>query len=246
MSADADLELNAVTLELPVRRRSGLRSGKRLLRDLVQRRRMAARPDRRPWVRALQDVDFRAQRGNLVGIVGSNGAGKTSLLRVMAGAYEPTRGRVRRRGRVATLTDLNLIGSRDSGHESILRQGLLLGLRPADVKAKAAAIAALSELGDQLTLPTDTYSAGMKVRLAFAIRVCLDPDILLIDECIRAADRSFMTTVEYRVRQLAGRGKIVVLASHDRDLLKRVCDTGVLLDAGKVAASGPIHDLLKD
>ena len=245
MNSVADLELNAVTLEFPVRRRGGRRSGKRLLRDLAERRRMAAHADARSKVRALHEVDFRAQGGDLVGIVGSNGAGKTSLLRVLAGTYEPTGGRVRRRGRVATLTDLNLTGSQDSGHDSIMRQGLLLGLRYADVKGWVAAAATLSGLGDQLRLPTNTYSAGMKIRLAFAISLCLEPDILLIDDCIGAADRQFMTTVEHRARQLAGRGKIVVLASHDRDLLQRVCDTGVLLDAGRVMASGPIRDVLK-
>ena len=246
MNSVADLEMNAVTLEFSVPRRDRPRSGKRLLRDLAERRRMAAHADARPKVRrALHEVDFRAQGGDLVGIVGSNGAGKTSLLRVLAGTYEPTGGRVRRRGRVATLTDLNLRGSQDSGHDSIMRQGLLLGLRSADVKGRVAAVATLSGLGDRLWLPTNTYSAGMKIRLAFAIGLCLEPDILLIDDCIGAADRQFMTTVEHRVRQLAGRGKIVVLASHDRDLLQRVCDTGVLLDAGRVMASGPIRDVLK-
>ena len=246
MSAETSLELEAVTLDFPVYSAS-TRSLKSGLLHKGTGGRIGRDAGRRLLVRALEDVTLAFGEGDRVGLIGANGAGKTTLLRVLAGIYQPTQGQVRRRGRVASLFDLSLgIDPDSTGYENIKVRGMFLGLSPADIRERTGEIAAFTELGDYLAMPVHTYSTGMMLRLAFAVCTCIDPEILLMDEWIGVGDAAFVEKAERRLEELVDRAGILILASHSPALLERTCATGVLLDAGRIAASGPIDAVLRE
>ena len=238
------LRLEAVTVDFPVYS-AGARSLKKRLLHRSTGGRIVQGAANRLRVRALEDVSLALKHGDRVGLVGSNGAGKTTLLRVLAGAYEPTRGRVERRGRTASLLNVSLgIASEATGYENIMTRGLFLGLRPEQVRARVDEIAAFTELGAYLAMPVHTYSAGMRLRLAFAVCTCFDPEILLMDEWLGMGDPAFVEKAKRRLEQFVERAGILVLASQNSSLLQRVCATGVLLDEGRVKCFGPIDEVL--
>ena len=198
-------------------------------------------------VRAIEDVSLALEHGDRVGLIGPNGAGKSTLLRVLAGVYEPTLGAVHSRGRIASLLNVSLgIDPEATGYENIMLRGLLFGLTSEDVHARTEEIADFTELGDYLAMPVYTYSAGMKVRLALAVCTCIDPDILLMDEWIGVSDATFVEKARRRLQEFVGRAGILVLASHNHQLLERVCETGVWLEAGRVKLRGPVQDVLRE
>ena len=196
-------------------------------------------------VRALDEVNLAFRHGDRVALLGHNGAGKTTLLRVLAGVYEPPVGRVWREGRTAALVNMSLGLDADvTGYENILTRAMLLGHGPDEARARSAEIARFTELGDYLAMPVETYSTGMRFRLAFAVSTSFQPEILLIDEWLSVGDRAFAEKAERRVAELAARAGILVLASRDKPLLERLCNKAVVLDAGRVAATGSIDEML--
>ncbi len=239
------LRLEAVTVDFPVYS-AGARSLKKRLLHRGTGGRIVHEAANRLRVRALEDVSLALKHGDRVGLVGSNGAGKTTLLRVLAGAYEPTRGRVERRGRTASLLNVSLgIDAEATGYENIMTRGLFLGLRPEQVRARVDDIAAFTELGEYLAMPVHTYSAGMRLRLAFAVCTSFDPEILLMDEWLGIGDQAFVEKAKHRLEQFVERAGILVLASQHTSLLQRVCSTGVLLDKGRVMCFESIDEVLR-
>ena len=246
MNAVVSLRLQSVTVDFPVYN-AGARSLKNRLLHHGTGGRIGRGAGNRLCVRALEDVSLVFEHGDRVGLVGNNGAGKTTLLRVLAGAYEPTRGHVRRHGRTASLLSISLgIDPEATGYENIMRRGLLLGLMPEQVRGRMDEIAAFTELGDYLAMPVHIYSVGMRLRLAFAVCTSFDPEILLMDEWLSVGDPSFIEKAKRRLEEFVGRAGILVLASQNAALLKRICATGVVLDAGKVRARGPIGEVLRE
>ena len=244
MSSTVSLRLQSVSVDFPVYT-TGTRSLKNRLLHHGTGGRIARSAGNRLWVRALDDVSLGLEHGDRLGLIGPNGAGKTTLLRVFAGAYEPTRGRVWRRGRTASLLNVSLgIDGESTGFENIVTRGLFLGLTPEQIRERLDEIAAFTELGDFLAMPVHTYSAGMRLRLAFAVCTCFDPEILLMDEWLGIGDRAFLEKARRRLDEFVERAGILVLASQNPALLERVCTTGIILDAGRVRARGPIGDLL--
>ena len=240
----AKLRLDAVTVDFPIYS-LGARSLKNTLLHRSSGGNIARDAADRPCVRALDGVTLTISQNDRIGLVGGNGAGKTTLLRVLAGAYEPTTGQVWRQGRTASLLDLSLgIDSEATGYENIVARGLFLGLKPAQMRERIGEIEAFTELGDYLAMPVHTYSAGMRLRLAFAVSTCGDPEVLLMDEWISAGDAAFVEKIRRRLDEFVDRAGVLVLASHNLDLLKRVCTRGVLIEAGRVLASGPIEEVL--
>ena len=242
----ASVQVESITVEFPV-----YRAGSRSLRQRLLRRGARAHIGRdagnRLCVRALRDVSLTCTHGDRVGLIGHNGAGKTTLLRVLAGAYEPTRGRVRRSGRTASLLNVSRgIDREATGYENIMMRGLFLGLRPGEVRERMDEIAEFTELGDHLAMPVHTYSTGMRLRLAFAVCTCFEPEILLMDEWLSVGDRAFVEKAKRRLDEFVTRAGILVLASHSTALLERVCTTGVVLESGRVVARGPIREVLRD
>ena len=245
MSASVHLSLESVTVDFPVYN-TGARSLKNRLLHRGTGGRIARDSGNRLSVRALEDVSLAFEHGVRVGLVGHNGAGKSTLLRVLAGAYEPTRGHVRRRGRTASLLSVSLgIDPEGTGYDNIMRRGLFLGLMPEQVRERMEEIAEFTELGGYLDMPVHTYSAGMRLRLAFSVCTCFEPEILLMDEWFGVSDPSFVEKANRRLEEFVDRAGILVLATQNAVLLKRICDTGVLLGAGRVAARGPIDEVLQ-
>ncbi len=194
-------------------------------------------------VQALRDVSLRIAPGETVGMVGRNGAGKTSTLRVLAGIVPVDRGTVTVGGRVVTLLELGAGFGRDfSGRENILLNGALHGLTRPEIEARTDDIVAFSELGDFIDVPVRTYSSGMFVRLGFSIAAHLDADVLLIDEVLAVGDEAFQRKCEARIAQRIEAGATLVLVSHDASLIERTCARTVVLDGGGVAFDGPTDE----
>ncbi len=201
---------------------------------------------KRVVVRALDNVSLTINHGDQVGIIGHNGAGKSTMLRVFAGIYEPSQGTISIAGRVSPLFNTSPgLDLDDTGYENIVTCGLLLGMTRAEIERKLPEIEAFSELSDYLALPARTYSSGMLVRLGFAIATAIDPEILLLDEELGAGDARFAMQAAKRVKGLIDRSSIMVLASHSAELISQMCNRAILLDHGRVVADGPAKDVLE-
>lgn len=196
-------------------------------------------------VHALRDISMFLRPGERIGLVGRNGAGKTTLLRVMSGVYEPGSGRVRIEGRISSLTDIMLGMDPDAnGYENIVLRGIVLGLTRKEAMALIPEVADFSELGQYLDLPVSTYSSGMMLRLAFAVSTAVVPDILLMDEMIGAGDAHFVEKAQSRINNMIERVSILVIASHNEDIIKRFCTKAILLDEGKIRHMGGVDECL--
>lgn len=192
-----------------------------------------------PIVRALRGVSFNLQPGDRVGLVGHNGAGKSSLLKILAGIYPPASGSICVRGRVVSTLNISLGMEPDAtGYENIVIRGLLMGLKRSEINEKIPDIAEFTELGKYLDMPVRIYSAGMATRLAFATITAMDADILLMDEVIGAGDASFVDKAEARLNRFLSRSKILVLASHGDQTIRKLCNRALLLEHGQVIADG--------
>jgi ABC-type polysaccharide/polyol phosphate transport system ATPase subunit len=196
-------------------------------------------------VHALTDIDLTLRHGDRIGLVGHNGAGKTTLLRVLAGIYEPCAGRVTVTGSVVPLFDITLgMDPESTGYENIVLRGLFLGLTRQQIEVRMDDIAEFTELGDFLSVPIRTYSTGMQMRLAFAVATSIDPDILLMDEGIGAGDAGFLDKARQRLHEFTKRAAIIVLASHSEELVRKLCDTAILMDHGRLKQFGPTEHVL--
>jgi ABC-type polysaccharide/polyol phosphate transport system ATPase subunit len=201
---------------------------------------------KRVVVRALENISLTVHHGDQLGIIGHNGAGKSTMLRVFAGIYQPSQGSITISGRVSPLFSTSPgLDLDDTGYENIVTCGLLLGMSRDEIERKLPEIEAFSELSDYLKLPARTYSTGMLVRLGFAIATAIDPEILLLDEELGAGDPRFAARAAKRIEALIERSSIVVLASQSAELIRRICNRAVLLDHGRVIADGPTNDVLE-
>lgn len=196
---------------------------------------------------ALNAVSFRVEEGERLGIVGHNGAGKSSLLRTVAGIYKPTRGQRLVQGRISSLFEISLgFEPEATGWENIAFRGYLQGETPRSLRAKLQEVAAFSELGPHLDAPVRCYSAGMMVRLAFSIATAVDPEILLIDEALSAGDLAFQQKARGRIEQLVARSKLLILVTHDLESAANLCQRLVWLDHGRIRMAGTPDEVLPE
>ncbi len=191
-------------------------------------------------VPALQGVTLRIEPGETVGVVGRNGAGKTSTLRVLAGIIPLQAGEAECGGRIMSLLELGAGFSRDfTGRENIYLQGALYGMTKSELEPRVEQIVSFSELGHFIDVPVKTYSAGMMLRLGFSIAAHLEADVLLIDEVLAVGDEAFQRKCLRRISEQIAAGATVVLVSHDAGAIERVCDRVIVLDGGRVEFDGP-------
>lgn len=224
----------------------GRRQGARLLTEVLANRMRGRGGGKGEDFWALQQVSFTACTGELIGIIGRNGAGKTTLLRILARITAPTAGVARVRGRLSALLDVGT-GFHDelTGRENVFLSGAILGLSRRDVRARFDQIVAFSGVERFLDTPLKRYSAGMRLRLAFAVAAHLEPDVLVIDEALAVGDAEFQRRCLGRMEDLQRSGRTVVFVSHDLGAVGRLCERTLWLDEGRVRFDGPTHEALR-
>lgn len=186
-------------------------------------------------VTALRNISFDIKEGDSVALIGHNGAGKSTMLRTMAGVYTPVKGTVTRTGRVATVLDIGMgMDPELSGYENITRMSMLLGLTKNEIKSRIDEIESFTQLGDFLQLPVRTYSSGMSTRLMFAVATSTKPDILLVDEIFGTGDAEFQAKAKQRMESLIRSVGIFVFSSHSSDLVKLYCNRFFFLEHGTI------------
>ena len=200
----------------------------------------------RTIIRSLEDVSFELKDGDRVGLVGHNGAGKSTLLRALGKVYAPTSGHADIQGEIGSLVDISLgIDHEATGRENILIRGALLGLSQKEIKSKLDEIIEFSELGAFVDMPVRTYSSGMHLRLAFAVATVIRPEILLMDEWLSVGDAAFNAKAEVRLQELVQSSRILVIASHSRDLIERTCNRAMWFEHGKLKMDGKPVEVCK-
>jgi len=188
---------------------------------------------------ALRDVSFNVQRGETFCIVGENGSGKSTLLQICAGIVQPTAGQIAVNGRVAALLELGSgFDPEFSGRDNVYLNGAILGLSTKDMDRRFPEIEAFAEIGDFIRQPVKTYSSGMVVRLAFAVAIHLDPEILLVDEALSVGDVYFRQRCMRKVHELRSRGITILFVSHSTGDVKAIGDRALWLERGRVMAAG--------
>lgn len=241
----AKIDLESVSVEFPIYNVSARSLKKKFLR-LATGGAVVADANQRIVVSALNDISLTINHGDQVGLLGHNGAGKSTFLRLLANIYEPTRGNMRTEGSVSPMLNLMQgIEAELTGYENIILRGTLLGMSREEITRQTEEISQLTGLGDYLAMPVRTFSSGMMVRLAFAISTSVKPDILLIDEIFGEGDSDFMERARGKMQSLISSSSIVVMASHFDNLLKEFCNKGLLLESGRVRYFGPIDEALK-
>jgi len=189
---------------------------------------------------ALQDISFQLERGQTLGIIGQNGSGKSTLLQILAGIMRQTRGDCHVIGKVSALLELGSgFNPEFTGRENVFMNGAILGLDKRRMEERFDAIARFAEIGDFMNQPVKTYSSGMFMRLAFAVAVNVDPDILLVDEALAVGDLIFQHRCMHRMNLLRTSGKTTLLVTHDLTAVTKFCDRALLLDGGRLLEDGP-------
>jgi lipopolysaccharide transport system ATP-binding protein len=194
---------------------------------------------------ALRDVSFSVKRGESLGLVGHNGAGKSTALKLMTRILEPTSGRVSMNGRVAALLELGSGFHPDlSGRENVFLNGSLLGFSRREMRAKLPEIVEFAEIGDFIDMEVKHYSSGMYTRLAFAVATAVDPEILITDEVLAVGDEAFQRKCMDRIYRFRQQGKTIIFVSHALEVVRTLCDHAVWLDRGKARASGNAGEVI--
>jgi teichoic acid transport system ATP-binding protein len=194
---------------------------------------------------ALREISFEIERGTTTGIVGPNGSGKSTLLQIITGTLEPTHGDVQIEGRVAALLELGAgFNLEFTGLENIYMNTALQGFSRADTDARLEQIERFAEIGDFLHQPVKTYSSGMYVRLAFAIAVNTDPEILVVDEALSVGDTIFQHRCVRRIKEMQEAGATILFVSHEPTLVRALCSRAILLNAGRMIADGTPMEVL--
>ncbi len=239
----AHILAQAVSIEFPLYHIGARSLKKRILANSPLRLRQDEAS--RIVVAALRDLDFHIKAGERVGLIGHNGAGKTTLLRTLAGVYEPVAGRLEVAGSIGALIDPSAgMDPNATGRENIVLRGLFRGLDEAASAELAEEVGAFSGLAEFLDVPVRTYSAGMGVRLSFAMATVMDPEVLLMDEWFLAGDADFLERARAKLEGLVTKAEVLVLATHDMSIVREWCTRAIRLDAGRIVADGTVDEVL--
>ena len=193
---------------------------------------------------ALRDINFEVNKGEVVGIIGRNGAGKSTILKIISGIMKPTTGNVERYGNIVPMLELGSGFDMDlSGKENIFLNGAILGYSKEFLESKYDEILEFSELGDFIYSPIRNYSSGMLMRLAFSIATVVEPEILIVDEILAVGDENFQRKSRNRMMELMSGGTTVLFVSHSMDQIREMCDRVVWLEGGHVKMFGPMNEV---
>lgn len=238
------IRLKDVSVEFPIYNSSS-RSLKNRVLSVATGGKIERRIDGLVLIRGLDNVSLTLKEGERVGLIGHNGSGKTTLLRVLSGIYTPTQGSAIVNGDCVSLINISLgIDPDATGHENIRLRSAIMGLDPKKMASKFEQIAEFSGLGEFLDMPFRTYSSGMQLRLAFATSTAVRPEILIMDEWLSTGDEDFKERANQRMKELVDSTKILVLASHSVDLLKKNCNRIVWLEHGRIKMDGNPDEVL--
>lgn len=197
--------------------------------------------------RALDDVSFNIEPGESVAVIGSNGAGKSTTLKILAGIYKPTSGTSNSVGRIASLLDLGVGFHPDlTGEENLMLNGALLGLNRNEMRKLVPLISEFAQLERFMDTPVKYYSNGMFMRLGFSLATAVDPDILLIDEVLAVGDVGFQNRCYERISEFQGKGRTIIFVSHDLEAVSRLCERAIWLHDGRIKMDGAARDVLSE
>jgi lipopolysaccharide transport system ATP-binding protein len=215
------------------------------LKWFIDRKRRVQSMREEVW--ALRDVTFSINQGDVVGIIGRNGAGKSTLLKILSRITEPTAGRVRIKGRVASLLEVGTgFHPELTGRENIFLNGAILGMSKSEIRRKFDEIVAFSEIDKFLDTPVKRYSSGMYVRLAFAVAAHLDPEILVVDEVLSVGDSAFQKKCAGKMQDASGGGRTVFFVSHNMSAIKVLCTKAILFSEGKLKLIGSPEQCIRE
>lgn len=236
------IELNNVSIDYPLELEDGASLKSAVLNIFNKNRKQT-----KSHYRALDNVSLRINKGERVGLIGLNGAGKSTMLRVMSGIFQPSLGTIRIVGRVSPLLDFATgLELHHTGIENIRIRLMFLGEPPEEIDRKIEEIAEFSELGEFIHMPARTYSTGMFMRLAFATSTAINPEILIADEVVGAGDAQFAEKAKRRIEELLSGERTTVLSSHSMDLIRNFCHRVVWLHHGQIIADGDCDEVIKD
>lgn len=239
----ARIEFKVASIEFPIFNANGRSLTSRLL-QVATGGKLDADPNGRVVIRALDKLSFNLQDGDRVGLLGHNGAGKSTLLRALSRVYAPTSGEAIIEGEVGSLIDISLgINPEATGRENIFIRGALLGFSKQEIESHLDEVIEFSELGDFIEMPVRTYSSGMHLRLAFAVSTVVRPEILLMDEWLSVGDENFKLKAEARLAELVDATKILVIASHSRELIESSCNRAIWLEHGQIKMDGSASEV---
>ncbi|OQW88110.1 MAG: hypothetical protein BWK72_10225 [Rhodoferax ferrireducens] len=195
---------------------------------------------------ALKNVSFEIKKGETVGIIGRNGSGKSTLLQMICGTLNPTNGSIQTNGRIAALLELGSgFNPEFTGRENVYLNASVLGLSNVEIDARFDAIAAFAEIGDFIEQPVKTYSSGMLVRLAFAVAINVDPQILVVDEALSVGDELFQRKCFSRIETIKNNGATILFVSHATSTIVQLCDRAILIDGGELLLAGSPRSIIK-
>lgn len=195
---------------------------------------------------AVRDVSFEIVPGERVGIIGHNGAGKSTLLKTLCRIYEPSSGSINIKGRIAPLLEIGAgFHPEFTGRENIYLNGTILGLKKQHLREIEDEIIQFAEIEEFIDTPVKYYSTGMYMRLAFSVATAINPDILILDEVFAGGDASFVEKAKARMHEMIDKSDIMIMVSHDHQLLKSLCNRIIWMDHGRVVADGPPDDIVE-
>ncbi len=245
MTKDVKIKFENVNLSYPIYENAGSRSLKSTLLNI----RVGGKINQKskiPQVKALTDLNFELKEGDKLGLIGHNGAGKTTLMRAVAGIYTPNSGNYIIQGSVQCMLDVYMgLDPMLTGFENIKVRAVLLGIKKKDIPALIEDILEFTELGDFLAVPVRTYSSGMQLRLAFALSTAVSADILAIDEVIGTGDASFRAKAEKRLTEFMHKAKIVLMSSHENEVIRKHCNKVMWIAHGEVKMFGKSEEFLQ-
>ena len=194
---------------------------------------------------ALDDVSLTANSGDIIGLIGPNGSGKTTFLRAVSGIYRPDAGEVSVTGRMSTLLSLGTgFDNKLSGHDNILLSGLLIGMQPSEIEARVPEIVAFAGVEEFIDVPMKYYSSGMISRLSFAIVLSMEPDVVLIDEVFSVGDLAFKKKSEAAMHDMLSRASIQLIVTHDLSLVRNHCNRAAMFEGGRIVEEGDPADVV--